>query len=42
MTWNPMHMAKMLKNSGGIPAHGNQLTKWQAGDRFGFEKPKDG
>ena len=39
MTWNLMHMAKMLKNSGGIPAHGNQLTKWQDGERFGFEKP---
>ena len=30
MTWNLMHMAKMLKDSKGIPAHGNQRTKWEA------------
>jgi len=24
MTWNLLHMARMLKDSGGIPAHGNQ------------------
>lgn len=40
MTWNLMHLAKMLKTSGGIPAHGNQRTKWDAGERFGFEKPQ--
>jgi multimeric flavodoxin WrbA len=40
MTWNLMHMAKILKDNGGIPAYGNQLKKWQAGERFGFEKPK--
>ncbi|MBW3568645.1 flavodoxin family protein [Candidatus Parcubacteria bacterium] len=39
MAWNLMHMAKMLKSNGGIPAHGNQLEKWQSGERFGFEKP---
>ena len=27
MTWNLMHLAKMLKDKG-IPAHGNQRTKW--------------
>jgi len=41
MTWNLMHMAKMLKDNGGIPAYGNQLSKWQDGDRFGFEKPEN-
>lgn len=31
MTWNLMHMAKALKNMGGIPGHGNQKDKWNAG-----------
>ena len=26
MTWNLMHLALMLKNAGGIPAHGNQRS----------------
>lgn len=30
MAWNLMHMAKALKDAGGIPAHGNQRTKWDA------------
>lgn len=34
MTWNVMHMAKLL--SGGIPAQGNQRDKWDAGSRFDF------
>lgn len=29
MAWNLMHMAKMLKTSGGIPAHGNTTEDWQ-------------
>lgn len=28
MTWNLMHMANMLRGSGGIPAYGNQYDKW--------------
>ena len=24
MTWNLLHLARMLKDAGGIPAHGNQ------------------
>ncbi|MDX1641266.1 MAG: flavodoxin family protein [Balneolaceae bacterium] len=28
MTWNLMHMARMLKDNGGIPAHGNQRALW--------------
>jgi len=39
MTWNIMHMAKMLKDAGGIPAHGNQRSEWDAGCRFDFAKP---
>lgn len=40
MTWNLMHVAKMLKNAGGIPAHGNQRSEWDAGTRFDFENPE--
>lgn len=40
MTWNLMHLAKMLKSSGGIPAQGNQRSKWDAGARFDFENPE--
>ncbi len=33
MTWNLLHMARMLKDRGGVPAHGNQRTAWDAGCR---------
>lgn len=28
MTWNLMHMARILKDNNGIPAHGNQRSLW--------------
>lgn len=31
MSWNLMHLAKMLRDTGGIPAHGNQRSVWDAG-----------
>ena len=31
MAWNLMHMARMLKDNKGIPAHGNQRSVWEAG-----------
>ncbi|HVV66573.1 MAG TPA: flavodoxin family protein [Candidatus Saccharimonadales bacterium] len=40
MTWNLMHLAKMLKDTGGIPAEGNQRSEWDAGARFDFENPE--
>ncbi|HSX47759.1 MAG TPA: flavodoxin family protein [Patescibacteria group bacterium] len=40
MTWNLMHLAKMLKDNGGIPAFGNQRSKWDSGSRFDFENPE--
>ncbi len=40
MTWNLMHLAKMLKDAGGIPAYGNQRSKWDAGARFDFTNPE--
>ncbi|MBT8446928.1 MAG: flavodoxin family protein [Gammaproteobacteria bacterium] len=39
MTWNLLHMARMIKDAGGIPAHGNQRAAWDAGCRFDFENP---
>ena len=31
LAWNLMHLARMLKDAGGIPAKGNQRTAWDAG-----------
>jgi multimeric flavodoxin WrbA len=40
MTWNLLHMAKLLKDAGGIPAYGNQRSEWDAGCRFDFPNPE--
>ena len=40
MTWNLMHLASLLVREGGIPAHGNQRSQWDAGARFDFEMPE--
>lgn len=39
MTWNLMHIARMLNDAGGIPAHGNQRSEWEAGCRFDHPNP---
>ncbi|MGF1604780.1 MAG: flavodoxin family protein [Rhodothalassiaceae bacterium] len=39
MTWNLMHLARMLKDAGGLPAHGNQRSAWAAGCRFDHPNP---
>jgi multimeric flavodoxin WrbA len=39
MTWNLMHLASMIRQAGGIPAHGNQRSEWDAGCRFDFDNP---
>lgn len=39
MTWNLLHLARMVKDAGGIPAHGNQRSKWEAGCRFDSPNP---
>ena len=36
LTWNLLHLARLLKDNGGIPAYGNQPARWDAGERFGF------
>ena len=40
MTWNLLHLARMLKDAGGVPAHGNQRTEWDAGCRFDYPDPE--
>jgi len=39
MTWNLLHLARMIKDAGGIPAHGNQRASWDAGCRYDFPNP---
>jgi len=39
MSWNLMHMARLLKDAGGMPAHGNQRSEWDAGCRFDHPNP---
>jgi multimeric flavodoxin WrbA len=40
LTWNLLHVARMLKDAGGFPAHGNQRTEWDAGCRFDYPNPE--
>ena len=40
MTWNLLHVARILKDAGGMPAHGNQRSLWDAGCRFDFANPE--
>jgi len=40
MTWNLLHLARLVKDAGGIPAHGNQRSAWDAGCRFDFPNPE--
>lgn len=40
MTWNLMHLARMIRDAGGIPAHGNQRSEWDAGCRPDFPNPE--
>jgi multimeric flavodoxin WrbA len=39
-TWNLLHVARMLRDAGGIPAYGNQRPAWDAGRRFDFANPE--
>ncbi|MGF6880801.1 multimeric flavodoxin WrbA [Nocardia sp. GAS34] len=40
MTWNLLHLARMLKDNNGIPAQGNQRSAWDAGCRFDYQNPE--
>jgi multimeric flavodoxin WrbA len=39
MSWNLMHMAKLLRDAGGLPNEGNDRRAWEAGCRFDYENP---
>ncbi|HZM39863.1 MAG TPA: flavodoxin family protein [Acidimicrobiales bacterium] len=39
MTWNLLHVARMLKDNGGVPVHGNQRRGWDAGCRYDYPNP---
>jgi multimeric flavodoxin WrbA len=40
MTWNLMHLGRMLRRAGGVPAYGNQRSEWDAGARFDSDNPE--
>lgn len=40
MSWNLMHLAKMIKDNKGIPAYGNQRSEWDIGCRFDHPNPE--
>ena len=40
MTWNLLHLARILKDAGGIPAYGIGPRDWEAGGRFDFPNPE--
>lgn len=40
MTWNLLHLARMITDAGGIPAHGNQRSQWDAGCRSDHPNPE--
>lgn len=39
MTWNCMHLARLLRDAGGLPNEGNDRNAWKRGERFGFANP---
>ena len=40
MAFNLLHLAKMLKDGGGIPAVGNVRAEWDAGLKPGWPNPE--
>ena len=40
MTYNLLHLARMLKDAGGYPAYGNLPESWKRGEHFGADNPE--
>jgi multimeric flavodoxin WrbA len=40
LTWNLLHVARLLKDAGGLPAHGNVRSEWDAGCRPDAANPE--
>ncbi len=38
MTYNLLHLAKMLKESGDYPTYGNSVDNWNDGERWEFKQ----
>jgi len=38
VAWNLMHTARLIREAGGFPAHGNQRRSWDAACRFDHPK----
>ncbi|MGR2752649.1 flavodoxin family protein [Agromyces arachidis] len=41
MSYNLMHLAKLLKDAGGIPAVGNVRSEWDSGQHYGYVPTPD-
>ena len=39
MTWNLLHMARLLKDADGLPNEGNDRRAFKKGEKFGFKTP---
>lgn len=40
MTYNLLHLAKMLKDNNGYPSYGNSRKEWDNGERWRFDNPE--
>lgn len=40
MTYNLLHLAKMMKDNGGYSNYGNSVEKWNDGTHWSFENPE--
>ncbi|MGB3150396.1 MAG: flavodoxin family protein, partial [Maribacter sp.] len=40
MTYNMLHLAKMLKENDGYPKYGNSRNDWDDGTRWNFQNPE--
>jgi multimeric flavodoxin WrbA len=40
MTWNLLHLARMITDAGGIPAHGNRRDEWDAARHMDSPNPE--
>ncbi|MFB9293034.1 flavodoxin family protein [Persicitalea jodogahamensis] len=38
MTYNLLHLARMLKENGGYPTYGNSVKDWEEGERWEFKQ----
>ncbi len=40
MTYNILHLAKMLQSQNGYSPYGNSVKDWESGERWNFERPE--